>query len=171
MLGESALNLVKEAARNQSNLNAFNEDLVRQTIEETRRLWEQNRSEVAETSAIGPATTLRHAAIERNKRCMLAYLGHRAQLLQDMRWQMGAVLPPEVRACCLNITFQYNVLHTMYRSQVKLNTCEPELEMFTRYSKLLAGYMRGVGTDLTTDVSPPKCLYIEVRAVTSSILS
>ena len=53
--------------------------------------------------------------------------------------------------------------------QVKLNTCEPELEMFTRYSKLLAGYMRGVGTDLTTDVSPPKCLYIEVRAVTSSI--
>ena len=98
MLGESALNLVKEAARNQSNLNAFNEDLVRQTIEETRRLWEQNRSEVAETSAIGPATTLRHAAIERNKRCMLAYLGHRAQLLQDMRWQMGAVLPPEVRA-------------------------------------------------------------------------
>ena len=99
MLGESALNLVKEAARNQSNLNAFNEDLVRQTSEETRRLWEQNRSEVAETSAIGPATTLRHAAIERNKRCMLAYLGHRAQLLQDMRWQMGAVLPPEVRAC------------------------------------------------------------------------
>ena len=52
----------------------------------------------------------------------------------------------------------------MYWSQVKLNTCEPELEMFTRYSKLLAGYMRGVGTDLTTDVSPPKCLYIEVRA-------
>ena len=103
MLGESGLNLVKEAARNQSNLNAFNEDLVRQTIEETRRLWEQNRSEVAETSAIGPATTLRHAAIERNKRCMLAYLGHRAQLLQDMRWQMGAVLPPEVGACCLNI--------------------------------------------------------------------
>ena len=55
----------------------------------------------------------------------------------------------------------------MYWSQVKLNTCEPELEMFTRYSKLLAGYMRGVGTDLTTDVSPPKCLYIEVRAVTN----
>ena len=56
----------------------------------------------------------------------------------------------------------------MYWFQVKLNTCEPELEMFTRYSKLLAGYMRGVGTDLTTDVSPPKCLYIEVRAVTNS---
>ena len=43
MLGESALSLVKEAARNKGNLNPFNEDLVRQTIEETRRLWEQNR--------------------------------------------------------------------------------------------------------------------------------
>ena len=43
MLGESALNLVKEAARNRGSLNPFNEDLVRQTIEETRRLWEQNR--------------------------------------------------------------------------------------------------------------------------------
>ena len=43
MIGESALNLVKEAARNQGNLNPFNEDLVRQSIEETRRLWDQNR--------------------------------------------------------------------------------------------------------------------------------
>ena len=43
MIGESALSLVKEAARNQNNLNPFNEDVVRQTIEETRRLWDQNR--------------------------------------------------------------------------------------------------------------------------------
>ena len=43
MLGEAALNLVKEAERNKENLNPFNEDLVRQSIEETRRLWEQNR--------------------------------------------------------------------------------------------------------------------------------
>ena len=43
MLGESAMSLVKEAARNKGSLNPFNEDLVRQTIEETRRMWEQNR--------------------------------------------------------------------------------------------------------------------------------
>ena len=43
MIGESALSLVKEAARNQNNLNPFNEDVVRQSIEETRRLWDQNR--------------------------------------------------------------------------------------------------------------------------------
>ena len=38
------MSLVKEAARNKGSLNPFNEDLVRQTIEETRRMWEQNRS-------------------------------------------------------------------------------------------------------------------------------
>ena len=68
------------------------------------------RAEVAETGAIGPSTTLKHGAIERNKRCMLAYLGHRAELLTAMRWQFGAVLPPEV----------------------KLNMCEPETEFFSK---------------------------------------
>ena len=43
------------------------------------------RSEVAETGMIGPSTTLRHAAIERNKRCMLTYLSHRADMLTAMR--------------------------------------------------------------------------------------
>ena len=92
---------------------------------------------------IGPSTTLRHATIERNKRCMMTYLSHRADLLTAMRWQFGAVLPPEV----------------------KLNMCEPETAYFSGYNKALAGYMRRVGTDLTTDISPPKSLYIEVRVL------
>ena len=143
MLGEKAFDLVKEASRNKNNLNPFNEDLVRATIEETRRLWEQNRAEVAETGLVGPGTTLKHAAIERNKRCLLAYLNHRTDLVTDMRWQFGAVLPEEVR----------------------LNLCEPELEFFSKYNKSLAMYMRSVGTDLTTDFAPPKSLYVEVRVL------
>ena len=162
MLGEKALDLVKDAARNENNLNPFNEDLVRATIEETRRLWEQNRfvsericpalvltawfvrrSEVAETGQVGPSTTLKHSAIERNKRCLLAYLNHRTDLITAMRWQFGAVLPEEVR----------------------LNMCEPELEFFSKYNKSLAVYMRSVGTDLTTDFAPPKSLYVEVRVL------
>ena len=141
MFGEKGLELVKEAARTHNTLIPFNEDVVRQTLEETRALWEANRAEVAETSAIGPSTTLRHAAIERNKRCMLAYLNHRVEKLRAMRWQFGAVLPEEVR----------------------LNLCEPEMEFFNKYNKALASYMRSVGTDLTTDNAPPKSLYIEVR--------
>lgn len=143
MFGEKGFDLVKEAARNPSILNPFNEDLMRATIEETRRLWEQNTAEVKETGLVGPATTLRHAAIERNKRCLLAYLNHRTNLITSMRWQFGAVLPEEVR----------------------LNLCEPELELFNKYNKVLAGYMRSVGSDLTTDIAPPKCLYVEVRVL------
>ena len=101
------------------------------------------REDVATTNTIGGSTTLRHAAIERNKRCMLSYLNHRAELLTAMRWEFGAVLPEEVR----------------------MNMCEPETEFFNKYNKLLAGYMRSVGTDLTTDVAPPKSLYIEVRVL------
>jgi hypothetical protein len=31
------------------------------------------------------------------------------------------------------------------------------------YSKLLAQYMKSVGADITTDLCPPKSLFIEVR--------
>jgi len=141
MFGEKGLELVKEAARTHHSLIPFNEDVVRQTLEETRALWDANRTEVAETSAIGASITLRHAAIERNKRCLLAYLNHRVEKLRIMRWQFGAVLPEEM----------------------KMNLCEPEMEFFNKYNKALAGYMRAVGTDLTNDNAPPKSLYIEVR--------
>ena len=101
------------------------------------------RTEVAETGQVGPGTTLKHSAIERNKRCLLAYLNHRTELVTAMRWRFGAVLPEDVR----------------------LNMCEPELEFFSKYNKSLAVYMRSVGTDLTTDFAPPKSLYVEVRVL------
>ena len=34
---------------------------------------------------------------------------------------------------------------------------------FSKYNRLLAGYMGSVGTDMTIDLSPPKALYIDVR--------
>merc|ERR1712080_105613 len=106
-----------------------------------RDLWEANRTEVESSNTITPGVTLRHAAIERNKRCLLAYLHNRVEKLRMMRWQFGSVLPEEI----------------------KMNLCEPELDFFTKYNKALASYMRSVGTDLTTDLAPPKCLYVEVR--------
>jgi GINS complex subunit 1 len=60
-----------------------------------------------------------------------------------MRWQFGSVLPEEI----------------------KLNLCEPELEFFGKYNKILANYMRSLRTDLTTDMAPPKTLYVEVRVL------
>ena len=59
MLGEKALDLVKDAARNENNLNPFNEDLVRQVLEEIRWLWDENCREVNESSVVSPSVTLR----------------------------------------------------------------------------------------------------------------
>ena len=50
----------------------------------------------------------------------------------------------------------------MLPPEVKLKMCKPETADYSGYNKALAGYMRRVGTDLTTDISPPKSLYIEV---------
>ncbi|XP_023330026.1 DNA replication complex GINS protein PSF1 [Eurytemora carolleeae] len=106
MYGEKGIQLIREAARSEESLAPFNEDIVRQTLEETRNLWDENRAEVALNSTISPAITLRHAAIERNKRCLLAYLNNRMETIREMRWQFGAVLPEGIR----------------------LNLAEPELE-------------------------------------------
>lgn len=42
---------------------------------------------------------VRHAALERNRRCVHAYLFNRLELLRRLRWEMGSsVLPEGVRA-------------------------------------------------------------------------
>jgi len=144
MYGEKGIELVREAARVEDWLPPFNEDVVRQTLEETRKLWDLNCQEVAQHDSMArptPSITYRHATIERNRRCMLAYINSRMEKIRGMRWQFGALLPEEI----------------------KLNLCEPELEFFSKYNRLLAGYMASVGTDLTTNLAPPKSLYVDVR--------
>ncbi len=161
MLGEKAMELVREAARSGGGAGGsgggganvpFNEDLVRQVLEECRALYERNRADVERLGEATPAVHLRHAALGRNRRCLLAYLDHRAGRARAMRWQFGSVLPAEARA----------------------GLCEPEAAFFARYSRLLASYMRSVGggggggvegLDLTTDLRPPKSLYVEVRCL------
>lgn len=141
MYGDKGVDLIKEAARAGDSLVPFNEDSVRFVLEEIRSLFESNRLEVAEAAVVTPSVNLRHYAIERNKRCVLAYINNRVNKLRAMRWQFGAVLPDDIR----------------------MNMCEPEQQFFSSYSKLLAQYMKSVGTDITTDLCPPKSLFIEVR--------
>lgn len=95
-----------------------------------------------------PLLGFRHASLQRNKRCLLAYLYNRLQRIKTMRWQFGPTIPDDI----------------------KLTLCEPEIQWFNSYSKSLALYMRsigdGIGINLTEDLKPPKSLYIEVRCLT-----
>lgn len=94
-----------------------------------------------------PLVTFRHAAINRNKRCLLAYLYNRLQAIKKLRWDYGPVLPDEV----------------------KENLCEAEIKWYNNYSNILGSYMRsisdGIGINLTEYQTPPKSLYVEVRCL------
>jgi len=146
-LGEKALELIRESVRAHDMLGPFNEDKVRNVLEEIRTLYNENEQETWTDNPSRSAILLRHSALERNKRCLLAYINDRATKITEMRWQFGPVLPPEVRS----------------------QLCEPELTFFNQYNKDMAAYMRaigdGAGIDLTTDQSPPKSLHVEVRCL------
>lgn len=107
-----------------------------------------NEDSIGSSGASYIATVrIRHAAIQRNIRCILAYHYSRVRCLRTMRWEFGSILPAEIKA----------------------NLSASESEWFTKYSNSLATYMRslgdGCGINLAVDLRPPKALYIEVRCV------
>ncbi|XP_070578614.1 DNA replication complex GINS protein PSF1-like [Ptychodera flava] len=151
MFGEKALELIRELHRsNEGTLPPFNDDCLRQVLEEMRALYEQNQTDVSSTVAgeegLFSGVQLRHASLERDKRCILAYLHNRIQRIRCMRWEFGSVLPQDIKS----------------------NMSEQEGQWFAKYSKSLAKYMRSLGDeglDLMQDMQPPKSLYIEVRCL------
>lgn len=151
MFGEKALELLRELKRSrEGTLPPYNEDTIRQVLEEMTALYEQNQLEVKATAegeqGLFAGIQLRHTSLERNQRCLLAYVYNRLTKIKDYRWEVGSILP----------------------SDFKLNLCEQELQWFNRYNRSLASYMRSLGDnglDLTQHTRPPKSLYIEVRSL------
>eukprot|EP00795_Rhopilema_esculentum_P002753 gene2754-973_t len=110
------------------------EDVIRQALEEMRVLFEENSKEVNAAvdgeQGLFSGVQLRHASLERNKRCILAYIYHRMMKIRNFRWDVGSVLP----------------------NNIKLNLCEQETQWFNKYNKSIANYMKsigGIGFDLT----------------------
>jgi len=71
---------------------------VRSVLQEIKELYNTNveaRNDPQEQARA--AMLLRHTTLERNKRCLLAYLNHRVEKIRDMRWQFGPVLPADVK--------------------------------------------------------------------------
>ncbi|EDV95514.1 DNA replication complex GINS protein PSF1 [Drosophila grimshawi] len=152
MFGDKAFDLLKDLKRSAQTIPAFDDDGVRQVLEEVKAIFEENVAQASSYSSSGdrslwPLLNYRHAALQRNKRCLLAYLYERMQRIKAMRWEFGPIIP----------------------SDIKQALCEPEVQFFNNYSKSLAAYMRsigdGKGIDLTGNLRPPKSLYIEVRCL------
>ena len=103
---------------------------------------------------------VQHTSALRNKRLLLAYLcvalcdcvaclahdhplhrNERMRRVERIRWDYGSVL-----------------LDTW-----KNKMSSSEVDYFKGYNEVLNGYMRGVGMDLTADLTPPKHLHVNLR--------
>ncbi len=108
----SGLDLIKSLKRGSSHrLPPYEEEKVRRCIEEMKVLFDENRRDVAilrppsqgassaDDSTVGgnenliQAVLIRHATMERLKRCLLAYHHTRLMQIKELRWQYGAVIP------------------------------------------------------------------------------
>ena len=80
----------------------------------------------------------------RDYRYLSSYIHHRLRKLRQLRWDCGPVLPER------------------YRDDTISNR---EKDYFIRYNSILTDYQDNVGLDLTSDIIPPKDLFIQVRVL------
>ncbi|CAH1119338.1 unnamed protein product [Phaedon cochleariae] len=155
MYGEKGFALIKELSRCKETLPPYNTDLVNAVSNEIKQLLEQikdaqstsdNESALVTAGSKISTITIAHAGIKRNLRCLLSYHYNRIKCLRTMRWEFGSILPADI----------------------KVNLSAEEIEWFSKYSQMLASYMRSIGDEgvnLAIDMKPPKALYIEVRCL------
>ncbi|XP_015596063.1 DNA replication complex GINS protein PSF1-like isoform X2 [Cephus cinctus] len=150
MFGRRGVELVKELDQSLDSIPPFNEELITEILEEMQRLYNENRIDVntrPDDHETYLSIKVRHAVLKRDKRCILAYLYNRLRRIRQMRWEFGSILPPEIT----------------------VSLSKPEVQWFDSYSKCLATYMKSIGDNhglnLTSDLAPPKSLFIEVKCI------
>ncbi|CAA2999117.1 DNA replication complex GINS PSF1 [Olea europaea subsp. europaea] len=86
---------------------------------------------------------IHHLSLVRNKRCLMAYVYNRAEVIRSLGWVVDCVLPEEI--------------------EEKLNSSEKEY--FKNHAATLQSYMSELDLDLTVDMVPPKDPYVKVRVL------
>ncbi|KAG5034949.1 hypothetical protein JHK87_009859 [Glycine soja] len=155
MYGSKASQLVKEfASGEKGQLTTYNNDLIREVVAECtqhhldfqsliRKMQEEGLDIQTAKNADHYGALIHHLAVVRNKRCLMAYMYNRAEIIRNLLWKIGHVLPQEI----------------------KVKLCNTEEEHFKNHSKALKNYMLKVEVDLTVDMVPPKDPYIKVRVI------
>lgn len=163
MYGDQALKLIRELKRFSDSLAPYNVELVQGIQRETIHLFSSAQSllaqiqesqmsqesvevEIGDTAFLAMAS----AAIARNKRCLLAYIRHRREKIQQLVWDLraeggGNRPPPAVLEACMSAE---------------------ERQFFRSYSHLIWNYrlLYEDQFDLTSQLIPPRSLYVHVRA-------
>ncbi|XP_024980565.1 DNA replication complex GINS protein PSF1 [Cynara cardunculus var. scolymus] len=155
MYGRKACQLVKEFVSSDSGqLIVFNNDLFAQVIEECdghllqlqallRKMQVEGSDNQTTKNADHFGALIHHLSLVRNKRCLMAYVHNRAEVIQNLGWTIERVLPEEI--------------------EEKLSSSEKEY--FKNHSATLQSYMSDLDLDLAVDMVPPKDPYIKVRVL------
>ncbi len=136
-------------------LPTYDEDGVRQVLEEVNKittgfiehLTSLKCSSIRDLSEEDrPFAEYSQICAKRNIKYMHAYFTHRLGKLRGLRWETGALLPDKL---------QKDTLSTR------------EQDYFHAYNKCLTKYNEDIGIDLTSDLEPPRDLFVEIRVLVS----
>ncbi|KAJ0074773.1 probable DNA replication complex GINS protein PSF1 [Pistacia vera] len=158
MHGRLACRLVKEITTGEKGqLQPFNDELLNEVTKECsenflvlqsliRKMQDEGLDFQTTRNADHYGALINHLSLIRNKRCLMAYVYNRAEIIQNLVWKVGLrlfELPEEI--------------------QEKLS--HSEKEYFKRHSAALELYMSKMDLDLNVDMVPPKDPYIKVRVL------
>ncbi|CAK9296237.1 unnamed protein product [Gordionus sp. m RMFG-2023] len=96
----SSIDLIKEL--NINTLKIFNEKKIKEIYDEMRHLFQLNEIEASRSlnediSSNFSTLLVRHACLERHRRCIFNYIFHRLMFIKERRWDHGIILPTEIK--------------------------------------------------------------------------
>ncbi len=151
--GELATQLLMESRRSTQSdtLFKYNDPLVRSIIREQRDLEKDIASLLVDGRPPLPTLLIIQTAINRNKRCLLAYHSHRVDRLRDMYWAVGGALP-----------------HLLSSPDIRSKLSPHEVDYLRQYNSSVMEFRSEFSHDLDITASitkPPKDLNVLVRVV------
>lgn len=151
--GELGTQLVMESRRSTQTdtLIKYNDSLVLSIIREQRDLEKAIDAIAVEGRGPPPALLIIQTAINRNKRCLLAYHSHRLDRLRDMYWAVGGALP-----------------HILSNQDIRSKLSPHEVDYLRQYNSSVMEFRSEFSheLDITASITnPPKDLYVLVRVI------
>ncbi|KAK1229876.1 DNA replication protein psf1 [Marasmius sp. AFHP31] len=152
--GDLASQLVMESRRSTQTdtLLKYNDSLVRSIIREQRDLEKAADGLLLSVSNVPPpALIIVQTAINRNKRCLLAYHSHRVDRLRDLYWSVGGALP-----------------HILSTQDIRSKLSPHEVDYLRQYNNSVMEFRSEFSheLDITASITnPPKDLHVLVHVV------
>eukprot|EP00933_Yihiella_yeosuensis_P055457 TRINITY_DN54253_c0_g1_i1.p1 TRINITY_DN54253_c0_g1~~TRINITY_DN54253_c0_g1_i1.p1 ORF type:complete len:212 (+),score=50.79 TRINITY_DN54253_c0_g1_i1:113-748(+) len=135
-------------------LPVFNDKIIKEVVEEIRSDFLEMKQmareeEDMEAQEVVTGVCLYSDLMDRNKRCVLAYLNARLEILEQLRWEVGLMVPED----------KMEKLH------------DAEKQYLNNYNAALDRYMKRYipnckePLDLTSDPEAPESMNVQVRVV------